>query len=138
MEVTKLNSVEPPYARLVVSPDDPRGRTERALNRRFSIEIYHNARGQISDELIERLTIDGGIDDPLRLIEAIRPDSIEVRATLNESGQLTITIALLIADELLARLCNDANPVTLFALQVDLGELQNRIAMWRKTESLRT
>lgn len=133
-----MNSVEPPYVRLYVWPDDPRGRSERSHNRHFRIEIYHNARGQISDELIERLTIDGSIDDLLRLIEAIRPDSIEVRATLNESSRLTITIAPLIADELLDRLRNDANPVTLFALEVDLSELHERIAMWRQTESQRT
>src|SRR5262245_64209354 len=101
MDAGRVSSttIDAPYVRISIWPDDPRKREDPTSSRSFLVRIVHvgaSPERQKEQQIIDEFTVKGSLDDLIGLLHALRVDCVDIRSVLNTRGWLVIDVVPLV------------------------------------------
>jgi hypothetical protein len=120
------------FARIVVYHNDPRDLEDVANNRRFVVDIYYRGGATDIDQGIERLPIDGAIDEVIGLLRTLDVNGVEVRARVDGRGRMIIDCVPFDHEEAVEHFRRNPNPLRCYLEPITRHEFEERLELWKR------
>jgi len=125
---SSTNTIDTPYVRISILPDDGRRPANATSSRHFLVRIVEV--GAFQEHIVDEFTVRGSVNDLMGLLRTLRADCVDLRRVFTAGGWLLIDVVPLVLNDLAQRLQRSVTPVDCF-VRMERAEVENLLKSWK-------